>query len=305
MRSMGMGTNGEKLAHDVLKIAIAQFAVAEEPAANLETIEGYARRAAEDGARALLLPEGLIARDDANPSYTARMAQPLDGAFVTGLRHISERYGVTLMGTVHVPAKGAASRTIDGHATVERGGAGTGEPKAAERRVSNVFVVIRGGEIVATYRKLHLYDAFAERESDTVEPGDALPPIVDVDGWRIGVMTCYDLRFPETARSLAVRCADAIAVSAAWVRGPRKERHWELMASARALENTCYVLACSATGAKAIGLSRVIDPLGEVVAAAGPQPSLIFAGLRRDVLASARRTLPVLANRRFTDPSLA
>lgn len=290
--------------NDVLKIAIAQFTVTEEPAANLETIEGYARRAAEDGARVLLLPEGLIARDDGDSSYTARMAQPLDGPFVTGLRHVSERYGVTLMGTVHVPAKGAASRTIDEHMAVESG-VGADEPKAVRRRVSNVFVVIRGGEIAATYRKLHLYDAFAERESDTVEPGDALPPIVDVDGWRIGVMTCYDLRFPETARSLAVRGADAIAVSAAWVRGPRKERHWELMTSARALENTCYVLACSATGARTIGLSRVIDPLGEVVAAAGPQPSLITAELRRDVLASARRSLPVLANRRFTDPSLA
>ncbi|PLS28590.1 hydrolase [Bifidobacterium parmae] len=275
------------MAYDPLKIAIAQFAVAKEPGANLETIEGYARRAAEDGARVLLLPEGLIARDDGDPSYTARMAQPLDGPFVTGLRRIGERHGITLMGTVHVPAD--APDTVG----------------ATARRVSNVFVVIRDGEIIASYRKLHLYDAFAERESDTVEPGDALPPIVDVDGWRIGVMTCYDLRFPETARSLAVRGADAIAVSAAWVRGPRKERHWEIMTAARALENTCYVLACSTTGARTIGLSRVIDPLGEVVAAAGPQPALITAELRRDALAVARRSLPVLANRRFADPALA
>ncbi|WP_318643710.1 nitrilase-related carbon-nitrogen hydrolase [Bifidobacterium platyrrhinorum] len=276
--------------NDVLRIAVAQFAVVKDPASNLTAIEGYARRAAEGGARLLLLPEGLVARDDGDPSYTARMAQPLDGPFVTGLRRIGERHGITLMGTVHVPGAG---------------GAGADGPKAAGRRVSNVFVVIRGGGIAATYRKLHLYDAFAERESDTVEPGDMLPPIVDVDGWRIGVMTCYDLRFPETARSLAVRGADAIAVSAAWVRGPRKERHWEVMAAARALENTCYVLACSGTGARTIGLSRVIDPLGEVVAAAGPQPALITAGLRRDTLAAARRELPVLANRRFADPALA
>lgn len=142
-------------------------------------------------------------------------------------------------------------------------------------------------------------------EPDAVMPGDALPPIASVDGWRIGVMTCYDLRFPETARSLAARGADAIAVSAAWVRGPRKERHWEIMTAARALENTCYVLACGEAGTRTIGLSRVIDPLGEVVAAAGPQPTLITAELDRTVLDAARRELPVLVNCRFADPMLA
>ena len=82
-------------------------------------------------------------------------------------------------------------------------------------------------------------------------------------------MTCYDVRFPEVARSLAVRGADVIIVSAAWVRGRLKERHWKLMTAARALENTCYVLACSEVSARNIGCSRVIDPLGEVIAQAG------------------------------------
>ncbi|MBT1182087.1 carbon-nitrogen hydrolase family protein [Bifidobacterium sp. CP2] len=283
-------TDGTHRTDETLKVAIAQFAVTREPDANLAVIDGYARRASDEGARLLLLPEGLIARDD-DPTFTARMAQPSDGPFVAGLRRIGERYGITLMGTVHMPSP-------EPETSSEPASSVTG-------RVANVLVVIRGGDVIAAYRKLHLYDAFSERESDTVAPGDELPPVVDVDGWRIGVMTCYDVRFPETARSLAVRGADVIAVSAAWVRGARKERHWELLTAARALENTCYVLACSETGARTIGLSRVIDPLGEVVAGAGSHPGLITAELRRDALRDARESLPVLANRRFADPTLA
>ena len=118
-------------------------------------------------------------------------------------------------------------------------------------------------------------------------------------------MTCYDVRFPEVARSLAVRGADVIIVSAAWVRGRLKERHWKLMTAARALENTCYVLACSEVSARNIGCSSVIDPLGEVIAQAGDgQAGMLIARLHREVLESARRTLPVLENRRFADPQL-
>lgn len=182
---------------------------------------------------------------------------------------------------------------------------------ATDSRVSNVFVVIHDGALIATYRKLHLYDAFAARESDTVRPGTELPPIVEIDGWHVGVMTCYDVRFPEVARSLAVRGADVIIVSAAWARGRLKERHWKLMTAARALENTCYVLACSEVSARNIGCSRVIDPLGEVIAQAGDgqgeaggQAGMLIARLHREVLESARRTLTVLENRRFADPQL-
>ena len=223
-----------------LPVAIAHFTVAEEPERNLEIIDGFARDAAAGGAKLLALPEGLIARRGDDDSYAAAHAQPLDGPFVDGLRRISAQRHIVLMGTVHVAPEQVTERDADS-------------------RVSNTFLVIRDGEIIAEYRKLHLYDAFAARESDVVLPGDALPPIVDIDGWKIGVMTCYDVRFPETARSLAVRGADAIVVSAAWVRGPLKEQHWKLLTAARALENTCYVLACSEVSSRNIGCCRIID----------------------------------------------
>ena len=261
-----------------LPVAIAQFTVAEEPERNLEIIDGFARDAAAGGAKLLALPEGLIARRGDDDSYAAAHAQPLDGPFVDGLRRISAQRHIVLMGTVHVAPEQVTERDADS-------------------RVSNTFLVIRDGEIIAEYRKLHLYDAFAARESDVVLPGDALPPIVDIDGWKIG--------FPETARSLAVRGADAIVVSAAWVRGPLKEQHWKLLTAARALENTCYVLACSEVSSRNIGCCRIIDPMGEVVAEAGDEGAeLIATGLSRECLASARQIMPVLQNRRFADPQL-
>ena len=269
-----------------LPVAIAKFTVAEEPERNLEIIDGFARDAAAGGAKLLALPEGLIARRGDDDSYAAAHAQPLDGPFVDGLRRISAQRHIVLMGTVHVAPEQVTERDADS-------------------RVSNTFLVIRDGEIIAEYRKLHLYDAFAARESDVVLPGDAVPPIVDIDGWKIGVMTCYDVRFPETARSLAVRGADVIVVSAAWVRGALKEQHWKLLNAARALENTCYVLACSEVSSRNIGCSRIINPMGEIVASADDEGvGLIVAELNRESLESTCRILPVLQNRRFADPQL-
>ena len=134
-----------------MRVAIAQFAVDREPNRNIETIRTYAMQATANGARALLLPEGIIARDATDPYYPAHHAQPIDGPFVTVLRAISAQTGVTLMGTVHV---------IDPTA-----------PKP-----SNVFLVIGNGEIRLAYRKIHLYDAFGERESDVIEPGNEVTP---------------------------------------------------------------------------------------------------------------------------------
>lgn len=277
-----------------LSVAVAQFTVAEEPERNLEIIDGFARDAAAGGAKLLVLPEGLIARRGDDDSYAAARAQSLDGLFVDGLRRISAQRHIVLMGTVHVAPEVSALESDISESM-----------KDTDSRVSNMFLVIRYGEIIAAYRKLHLYDAFSARESDVVLPGDALPPIVDIDGWKIGVMTCYDVRFPETARSLAVRGAGAIVVSAAWVRGPLKEQHWKLLTAARALENTCYVLACSEVSSRNIGCSRIINPMGEIVASADDEGAeLIVAELNRESLESTRRILPVLQNRRFTDPQL-
>jgi deaminated glutathione amidase len=207
-----------------------------------------------------------------------KAAQPLDGPFVSRLRAATRECPTILMMTVHVPA-------------------GTG-------KVHNTFVALRDGAIIAEYRKLHLYDAFAGRESTNVEAGDAVPPLVEVAGFKLGLMTCYDVRFPELARRLAADGADVLVLPAAWVKGPMKERHWEILTTARALENTCWLIAVGECGERNIGQSLVIDPLGVAVARAGEAPTLLFAEIDGERLAYARRILPALANRRFVRPEL-
>ena len=172
-------------------------------------------------------------------------------------------------------------------------------------KVWNVFVTLKGGEIVSQYIKLHLYDAFSMQESINVTPGDEVPPLVEIGGLKFGLMTCYDVRFPELGRRLAADGADVLVLPAAWVKGPMKERHWELLVTARALENTCWMIAVGECGERNIGQSMVVDLLGVVTACAGEAPALIVADIDAARIAHARRVLPALANRRFGRPELA
>lgn len=112
-----------------------------------------------------------------------------------------------------------------------------------------------------------------------MDPGQQIPPVIEVAGLRVGLMTCYDLRFPELALSLALNGAQLLVLPAAWVKGPQKEHHWATLLAARALDTTCYIVAAGECGTRNIGLSRIVDPLGTTLAGAGSEPQLIFADL--------------------------
>lgn len=264
----------------MLKVAMGQFAVKREWPENLAICLDFFKRAIDAKADLLVLPEGILARDIADPDLVRRAAQPLDGPFINGLLEASRGSSLTLMMTVHVPA-----------------GEGSG-------KVWNTFIALRDGEIIAEYRKLHLYDAFSMQESKNVVPGSEVPPLVDVAGMKVGMMTCYDLRFPELSRRLVLDGADVLALPAAWVKGPLKEAHWEVLATARALENTCYMVAVGECGERNIGQSLVVDPLGVAIARGNEGAGLIFAELEAERIAHARKVLPVLANRCFARPEL-
>jgi predicted amidohydrolase len=123
--------------------------------------------------------------------------------------------------------------------------------------------------------------------------------LVEVGGFTLGLMTCYDLRFPELGRALVDRGADVLVVPAAWVAGPRKVDHWRTLVRARAIENTAYVVAAGQPGPRYSGHSLVVDPLGDVLAEAGEAAETLTATLDTAVLEEARRTNPSLANRRL------
>ncbi|WP_192456582.1 deaminated glutathione amidase [Musicola keenii] len=261
-----------------MKVAMGQFAVSREWQENADICLSLMARSLEAGADLLVMPEGVLARDIADPDLVLKAAQPLDGPFVSQLLAASRGNKLTTMMSVHVPTE--------------------------NHRALNVLIAIRDGEIVARYDKLHLYDAFSMQESQRVTPGDVVPPLVDVAGMKVGLMTCYDVRFPELARRLVLDGADVLVLPAAWVKGPLKEMHWDVLVTARALENTCYMVAVGECGPRNIGNSMVVDPLGVSIAKAAEGSALVIAELDPARIASARDALPVLKNRRFARPEL-
>ena len=155
------------------------------------------------------------------------------------------------------------------------------------------------GAARADYRKIHLYDSFGYRESDRLTGGPLEPVVVDVAGWRVGLMTCYDLRFPELARRLVDAGAEVLVVPAAWLPGERKVEHWRTLLAARAIENTCFVVGAAQPEPRYSGHSVVVGPLGEVLAEAGGVEATLDVVLERADLETARRTNPSLSNRRL------
>ena len=263
-----------------MRIAVSQFSPGDDPAVNAATLVAQIARAAADGASLLLAPEGSIVSFLTDPEAPQRAAQQLDGPFVSALAAASKEHGITVA-------------------------VGTFVPDPASSRVHNTLVVLQNGDVAAAYRKIHLYDAFSHLESDSVAPGTDTPPVVEIDGVAVGFATCYDLRFPELFRVLQTAGAQVIALASAWVKGPLKEEHWMTLLRARAIENTCYVVAADQAGRAGIGRSAAFDPFGLQLLDLGSAESAsgtVAIDLER--LAEVRKTLPSKQHRRFRiDPT--
>lgn len=260
-----------------LAIAVLQFTPGDDSRANLQAVVAAAQQASGVGARLLIAPEYSSFFTPMLGAHYLEAAEPVDGAFGSGLAAASADTGVTIV-------------------------AGMSEARGAGDRFWNTLAVATpDGRVVAGYRKVHLYDAFGARESDWIEPGDPEQlAVVDVDGVRIGLQTCYDLRFPEVSRRLAATgAADAIAVPAEWVRGPGKEHHWRTLLTARAIENTVWVIGAGQSPPVGIGASCVIGPDGGVRVAAGAEPELLIATLNTEAVRRVRETNPSLELRRY------
>jgi predicted amidohydrolase len=255
-------------------IAVAQFAPTADAEANRGSIQALAERAAARGASVVLFPEYSSYFTDPFDASLAANAEDLDGPFVRALTAIAGRLGVHLVA-------GLTERAEDG-------------------RVRNTVVAVSGSGLVARYRKQHLYDAFGQRESDWIEAG-ALdqPQTFEAGGLRFGLMTCYDLRFPEVARTLADAGADVALVPAEWVRGPLKEHHWTTLLTARAIENTMYIAAADHPPTLGVGHSAVIDPLGVTIAGVGTATDVAVGWADADTIRNVRRVNPALELRRY------
>lgn len=253
---------------DSLRIGLVQQASGLEPDVNTKLLDELAPRDAD----LIVFPE-VFQRDFGKAgSDISPYAEPLDGPFATEVARVASDRGATIV-------------------------AGMVEPSDDPARPYNTLVV--RGAVDASYRKIHLYDSFGYKESDNLCGGPLEPVVIDVEGVPVGLMTCYDLRFPELARALVDRGAEVLLVPAAWVAGPRKVDHWRTLLRARAIENTVYVAAAGQSAPRYSGHSMVVDPLGDVLVEAGDDDEVVTATIERERLEKARSLNPSLANRRL------
>jgi predicted amidohydrolase len=260
---------------ETLGVAVAQFAPTADTHANLQTIEHLTTTATGRGARVVVFPEYSSYFVDPFDASLAENAQSLDGPFVGELTRIARGHDVVVV-------------------------AGLLERAGDERRVRNTVVAVGADGSLAHYRKLHLYDAFGQRESDWIEPGELDEPrTFEFGGLRFGLMTCYDLRFPEVGRLLVDAGADVFLVPAEWVRGPLKEHHWRTLLHARAIENTVFVAAADHPPPLGVGSSLIVDPQGVELAGVGTATDVAVAHLDVSAVERVRRVNPSLRLRRL------
>jgi predicted amidohydrolase len=265
---------------DRLRVACVQLNSSGVKGDNLEKAERLVARAAATGADIILLPEKWNALGSAD---TLRAnAESLDGGeTVEAMSGWARQHGVTLVG---------------GSITERREG---------REKLSNTCLVFDpSGAVVGVYRKIHMFDVevggHVYRESEAEEPGEETL-VCEAEGWRVGLTVCYDLRFPELYRILALEGAELLTVPAAFTLYTGKD-HWELLLRARAVENQCFVAAANEwgehEGGKAsYGRSMIVDPWGVVLAQAADEDGVIAAELDRAHMERVRRSLPSLANR--------
>jgi deaminated glutathione amidase len=258
------------------RIALAQITSSTEKTANLKLAKQLIGEAKNKGARMIAFPEFLMAFSPGTQSAEelAEISETLDGPFTQSLREATKAANIETLATIY-------------------------EKSDVPGRVYDTSLWIdTSGHLSAVYRKLHLYDALGFKESDKFLAGSELAQPFKSTIGVIGMMICYDLRFPELSRLLTLMGAEILVSPSGWVQGDMKVEHWQTMVRARALENGCYVIAPDQVGNIYIGHSMVVDPFGRVVIDMGERQDLAIVDLDLPMVGEVREKLPLLKNRR-------
>src|SRR5829696_6033712 len=263
-----------------LNIAIIQMNTQDDKHANIAAALDLVDRAAATGARLVALPEvwPYLGPDD----VVRDQAEPIPGPITEVLAQRARRHGIYIHGGSIYESR-------------------PGDPGM----YNTTFVLDPIGEIIARYSKIHMYDVVLDgvaeyQESATVTPGDEIA-ITEIDGVLVGLAICYDLRFPELFRILALKGAQAIMLPAAFTLMTGRD-HWEMLIRARAIENGLYMIAPAQWGTHppgnwCYGRSMVVDPWGTVLTTAADGVGIAYATVDRSRIATVRRQVPSLANR--------
>jgi deaminated glutathione amidase len=264
-----------------MRAAAVQLTSTPDRGRNLEAADRLTREAAAQGAELVVLPEKWPVLG--TPEETAAGAEPLDGPSVAWARDIARELGIDLVA-------GSLSERVEGR----------------DRGANTCVHAGPDGDVHAVYRKIHMFDVEVGgrtyRESEHEQPGDEPVLSETAGGVGLGLTVCYDLRFPELYRILAVRGAKILTVSAAFTLATTREQHWEVLLRARAIEDQAFVIAANqvgehAPGYRSGGRSMIVDPWGVVLAQAPDSETFVIADLDLDRLEEVRRTMPSLANR--------
>lgn len=260
-------------------VAIVQMRSSEDKMENLELSIDFIREAAKKKSSMICFPEFQMAYSPMSMSakqLSEKAESVNDGNFIATLRKAAKVNKISIISTIY-----------------EKNGS------RFDNRVYDTAVLIdSNGEISSIYRKLHLYDALGFKESDKMMAGNMIEKPVKTSVGNLGLMICYDIRFPEMSRILTVKGANILVSPSAWVHGVMKEEHWQTLLKARAIENGSYMIAPNQIGNIFSGRSMAVDPFGVVLLDMGNREGMEVVEIDKPRVQKVRELLPLLKNRR-------
>ena len=258
------------------KIALVQFKASTDKNQNLKKIVNYIEKASKLGAVLCTFPEFMMfyTTSSQSPSKLSSLAETINGDFVKTVAKAAKKNSIQVVGTFYEKSK-KKNRVYD-----------------------TSFLVNKSGKIISKYRKIHLYDALGFRESDKMTAGSKIASPIRSSVGKLGMLICYDLRFPEMSRSLAAAGSEILVAPSAWVKGKSKEEHWITINKTRALENGCYVIAPDQVGNIYCGRSIAVDPFGKVLLDMKKRQGIGIVNISLEKVKQTRKALPLLKNRR-------
>ncbi len=257
------------------RVAVVQLRASTQKNDNLKSAIEYIVEA-KAKAELIAFPEFLMAYSPSSqtPNELAKIAETINGGFISALMKAAKDNAISVVATIY-------------------------EKSRIKNRVYDTALLINNnGKLSSVYRKLHLYDALGFKESAKLAAGKELVKPVRTSIGSVGMMICYDVRFPEMSRMLALMGANVLVMPSAWVQGENKVEHWQTMVKARAIENGCYVIAPDQIGNIYVGHSMVVDPFGRIVLDMDEREGLEVVELDNKLVNDVRKKLPLLKNRR-------
>ena len=262
---------------ELCRIAVVQMKSDTDKKKNLAQSKDYIKEARYKNAQIICFPEFQMgfSPSDQKPIELSKISEGINtGNFVRTLSRYAKENEIDIISTIYEKAR-------------------------TNNKVFDSAIAIRkDGVIVSRYRKIHLYDALGFRESDKFLAGNSIKKPFQFEAAKIGLMICYDIRFPEVSRILSVLGAEFLVIPSAWVHGIMKEEHWQTFIKTRAIENGIYVIAPDQIGNLYTGRSMVVDPFGTVLLDMGNKEGMEVVELEKSDILKVRAKLPLLKNRR-------